>query len=88
MRKQIVQSLGTFLAGASVVSAEAPSSALGGKNFFRAKCVACLDNFLRDPDKVVPGTLMSVIGRIDSAKDRKELIAYLRQEDRSFDLCR
>jgi len=31
---------------------------------------------------------MSVIGRIDSAKDRKELIAYLRQEDRSFDLGR
>ena len=105
---------------------------LGGKNLFRAKCVAChsvacnrqgpkleglfgrraasvpdfkdytaqlraseivwteetLDSFLRDPDKLVPGTLMSVIGRIDSAKDRKDLIAYLRREDRSFDLCR
>jgi cytochrome c len=46
------------------------------------------DAFLRDPDKLVPGTLMSVIGRIDSAKDRKDLIAYLRREDRSFDLCR
>ena len=47
-----------------------------------------LDASLRDPDKVVPGTLMSVIGRIDSAKDRKDLIAYMRREDRSFDLCR
>jgi cytochrome c len=47
-----------------------------------------VDAFLRDPDKLVPGTLMSVIGRIDSAKDRKDLIAYMRREDRGFDLCR
>jgi len=33
-----------------------------------------LDSFLRDPDKLVSRTLMSVMGRIDSAKDRKDLI--------------
>ena len=46
-----------------------------------------LDIFLRDPVKMVPGTAMSYIGRIEKANERKDLIAYLRREDRSLDLC-
>ena len=46
-----------------------------------------LDVFLRDPVKMVPGTSMSYVGRIEKANERKDLIAYMRREDRSFDLC-
>ena len=46
-----------------------------------------LDNFLRDPVKMVPGTSMSFVGRIEKASDRKDLIAFMRRQDRSFDLC-
>ena len=46
-----------------------------------------LDTFLSDPNKLVPGTTMANFGRVESAKDRKELIAYMRRDDRSFELC-
>lgn len=46
-----------------------------------------LDAYLRDPDKLVPGTTMAAWGRVESASDRKALIAYMRREDRSADLC-
>ena len=46
-----------------------------------------LDTFLRDPIKMVPGTLMSYVGRIEKANERKDLIAFMRRQDRSFDLC-
>jgi cytochrome c len=46
-----------------------------------------LDNFLRDPVKMVPGTSMSFVGRIEKTSDRKDLIAFMRRQDRSFDLC-
>jgi cytochrome c2 len=46
-----------------------------------------LDAFLRDPGKLVPGTGMSAIGRVDSARDRSEIIAFLRRQDKSIDLC-
>ena len=46
-----------------------------------------LDTFLRDPVKMVPGTLMSFVGRMEKANERKDLIAFLRREDRSLDLC-
>ena len=46
-----------------------------------------LEVFLRDPVKMVPGTLMSFVGRIEKISDRKDLIAFMRRQDRSFDLC-
>jgi cytochrome c len=46
-----------------------------------------LDEFLRDPGKLVPGTWMAAIGRIDGAEDRRDIIAYLHRQDRSIDLC-
>jgi cytochrome c len=46
-----------------------------------------IDTFLRDPGKLVPGTGMAVIGRIDSARDRREIIAFLKRQDKSIDLC-
>ena len=45
-----------------------------------------LDTFVRDPEKLVPGTSMTW-GRVEDASSRKDLIAYLHQEDRSFELC-
>lgn len=46
-----------------------------------------IDAYLTDPNKLVPGTTMAAFGRVENAKDRKELIAYMRREDRSFELC-
>jgi cytochrome c2 len=46
-----------------------------------------LDAFLRDPAKLVPGTGMAAIGRVERAEDRKEILAFLRRQDRSIDLC-
>ena len=46
-----------------------------------------LDVFLRDPVKMVPGTSMSFVGRIEKVNERKDLIAFMRRQDRSFDLC-
>ena len=45
-----------------------------------------LEAFLSDPDKLVPGTTMAAFG-VKNANDRKELITYMRREDRSFELC-
>jgi cytochrome c len=38
-----------------------------------------LERFLADPMKVVPGTAMTYAG-VDDAKDRADLIAYLKKE--------
>lgn len=46
-----------------------------------------LNAFLTDPNKLVPGTAMANWGRIADADERKDLIAYMRQEDQGFDLC-
>jgi cytochrome c len=46
-----------------------------------------LDAFLRDPARTIPGTSMAALGRIDSASDRSDLIAYLRVGDTGLDLC-
>jgi len=46
-----------------------------------------LDAYLRDPARFVPGTRMDGLARVENANDRKTLIAYMRREDRSADLC-
>ena len=46
-----------------------------------------LDAYLRDPNKLVPGTTMAAWGRVENANERKALIVYMRREDRSAELC-
>lgn len=46
-----------------------------------------LDRFLRDPAKAVPGTAMGYAGVVD-ARERSELIAYLRAATRTGSACR
>lgn len=43
---------------------------------------ATLDRFLADPMKMVPGTRMTYAG-VPDARDRRDLIAYLEQAERS-----
>lgn len=47
---------------------------------------ASLDRFLADPAKAVPGTTMT-LGQVKDAKQRRDLIAFIRTEDTSVDLC-
>ena len=46
-----------------------------------------LDAFLRDPNKLVPGTPMDSAGRIESAKERQMLLRFIKRGDTSLDLC-
>ena len=45
-----------------------------------------LDAFLRDPAKLIPGTAMATV-RVDGADDRRDIVTYLRLQDRSVDIC-
>jgi cytochrome c len=45
-----------------------------------------LNEFLADPGKRVPGTWMSIVS-IKNPEDRREIIAFVKQQDRSLDLC-
>src|SRR5687768_14012497 len=46
-----------------------------------------LDSFLKDPGKLVPGTLMTNAGKIAGAKERRMLIKFIERADSSLDLC-
>ena len=46
-----------------------------------------MDAFLYDPEKVVPGTPMAAAVFVEKAKDRQDLVSYLRREDRRNDSC-
>ena len=46
-----------------------------------------IDAFLRDPEKAIPGTSMTFPGPIQSSKERQSIIAHIRRQDRSIDLC-
>jgi cytochrome c len=46
-----------------------------------------LDEFLKDPNKLVPGTKMASAGRLESAQQRKMLIRFIKRADTSLDLC-
>lgn len=49
---------------------------------------ATLDAFLRDGSKLVPGNSMSAaVAPIATARERRSLIAHMRRQDRSIDLC-
>ena len=45
-----------------------------------------LDRFLADPAKTVPGTTMT-LGQVKDARQRRDLIAFIRTEDSAVDLC-
>lgn len=46
-----------------------------------------IDAFLRDPEKAIPGTSMSLPGPTQNPKERQSIIAHIRRQDRSIDLC-
>jgi cytochrome c len=46
-----------------------------------------LDEYIKDPGKMVPGTSMVSAGRIQSASERRDIVAHIRRQDRSIDLC-
>jgi len=46
-----------------------------------------LDDFLKDPNKLVPGTKMASAGGVDSAQQRRLLIRFIKRTDTSLDLC-
>ena len=46
-----------------------------------------LDTFFQDPGRLVPGTPMTVIGKISSVKERQMLIRFIKRADTSLDLC-
>lgn len=48
---------------------------------------ANLDEYIGDPGKVVPGTSMTAAGKIESAAERRDIIAHIKRQDRSIDLC-
>jgi cytochrome c len=46
-----------------------------------------LDIFLKDPNKLVPGTAMASAGRIESSTERQMLLRLIKRGDTSLDLC-
>lgn len=46
-----------------------------------------IDAYIKDPGKMVPGTSMAAAGRIESANERRDIVAHIRRQDRSIDLC-
>lgn len=46
-----------------------------------------LDEYIADPGKMIPGTSMTAAGRVDSATERRDIIAHVLRQDRSGDLC-
>jgi cytochrome c len=46
-----------------------------------------LDQYLRDPGRMVPGTSMTSAGPVASAADRRDLIDHIKRQDRRTDLC-
>lgn len=45
-----------------------------------------LDEFLADPGKLVPGTAMTIVN-IKDPEDRREIIEFIAQQDKSVDFC-
>ncbi|MDX1529130.1 MAG: c-type cytochrome [Gammaproteobacteria bacterium] len=46
-----------------------------------------LDEYLKDPDAMVPGTMMALGGSIADPIARRNVIAYMKSGDTSLDLC-
>ncbi len=48
---------------------------------------ATLDNFFENPGKLFPESTMASTGKIDDALQRQQLIAFLKTEDPTVNLC-
>ena len=46
-----------------------------------------LDNFFKDPGKIFPESVMAVQGKIEDPAQRRKLIAFLKTEDPTVNLC-
>ena len=46
-----------------------------------------LDNFFKDPGKIFPESVMAVQGKIEDPAQRQKLIAFLKTEDPTVNLC-
>ena len=46
-----------------------------------------LDGFLADPKGLFPESVMARFGRVEEAEDRQNLIAFLKTEDPSINIC-
>ncbi len=46
-----------------------------------------LDNFFTDPGKIFPKSVMAVQGKIEDPAQRQNLIAFLKTEDPTVNLC-
>ena len=46
-----------------------------------------LDNFFTDPGKIFPESVMAVQGKIEDAAQRQNLIAFLKTQDPTVNLC-
>ncbi len=46
-----------------------------------------LDNFFKDPGKIFPKSVMAVQGKIEDPAQRQELIAFLKTEDPTVNIC-
>lgn len=46
-----------------------------------------LDAFFTDPGKVTPGGTMASSGKIEDAAQRRQIIAFLKTEDPSINIC-
>lgn len=46
-----------------------------------------LDEFLADPEAIIPGTLMASAENLEESADRENLIAFLGSGDTTLDLC-
>lgn len=46
-----------------------------------------LDRFFSDPGKIAPGSVMALNGKIEDAALRRQMIAFLKTEDSSVNIC-
>ena len=46
-----------------------------------------LDNFFRDPAKIFPKSVMALNGKIEDSAQRRKIIAFLKTEDPTVNIC-
>jgi cytochrome c len=46
-----------------------------------------LDDFFSDPAKISPDSVMASFGKMDDAEQRRQMIAFLKTEDPSVNIC-
>ena len=46
-----------------------------------------LDKWITDPGRIVPGGVMALNGKVEDAANRRKIIAFLKTEDPSVNIC-